>query len=103
MKFGNLYGHTDGVNCLTYWNTVAASGSDDHTVRLWDLNTSSCISVIDGVFDKKITSICHNPRMTKRCTSPAETESSSLTFGICPPLSVPTTTFRCSSFLMSRI
>ncbi len=66
MKFGNLYGHTDGVNCLTYWNTVAASGSDDHTVRLWDLNTSSCISVIDGVFDKKITSICHNPRMTKQ-------------------------------------
>ena len=66
MKFGNLYGHTDGVNCLTYWNTIAASGSDDHTVRLWDLVNNSCISVLDGVFDKRITSICHNPRMTKQ-------------------------------------
>ena len=42
MKFERLYGHTDGVNCLTYWNTIAASGSDDHTVRLWDLRNENC-------------------------------------------------------------
>ena len=66
MKFDNLYGHTDGINCITYWNTIAASGSDDHTVRLWDLKNQSSIAVLDGFFEKRITSLCHNPRMTKQ-------------------------------------
>ena len=25
MKFDPLYVHSDGVNCLTYWNTIVAS------------------------------------------------------------------------------
>ena len=66
MKFERLYGHTDGINCLTYWNTIAASGSDDHTVRLWDLRSDSCVSIIEGQFEKRIVSICHNPRTTKQ-------------------------------------
>lgn len=66
MKFDNLCGHTDGINCLTYWNTVAASGSDDHTVRLWDLKNKSSIAVLDGFFEKRITALCHNPRMTRQ-------------------------------------
>ena len=66
MKFDPLYGHNDGVNCLTYWNTIAASGSDDHTVRLWDLRTMGCINILDGFFNKRIVSICHNPRMMQQ-------------------------------------
>ena len=66
MIFSPLYGHTDGVNCLTYWNTIAASGSDDHTVRLWDLRSDSCVSIIEGQFEKRIVSVCHNPRTTKQ-------------------------------------
>lgn len=63
MKFNPLYGHKDGVNCLTYWNSIAASGSDDQTVKLWDLRTLNCVSTFEGYFQKRIVSICHNPRM----------------------------------------
>ena len=66
MIFSPLYGHTDGVNCLTYWNTIAASGSDDHTVRLWDLRNENCFEVIEGQFEKRIVSVCHNHRTTKQ-------------------------------------
>ena len=66
MIFSPLYGHTDGVTCLTFWNTIAVSGSDDHTVRLWDLKEGSCIEVLDGYFEKRIVSVCHNPRTTKQ-------------------------------------
>ena len=62
MIFSPLYGHANGVNCLTFWNTIAASGSDDHTVRLWDLSIEQCVNVLEGYFDKRIVSICHNPR-----------------------------------------
>ena len=66
MKFERLYGHSDGVNCVTFWNTVAASGSDDKSVRLWDLNNKQCITSIESFFEKRIVSICHNPRTTKQ-------------------------------------
>lgn len=66
MKFDPLYGHSDGVNCLTYWNTIVASGSDDHTVRLWDLRAMSCTNCLDGFFHQRIVSICHNPRLTRQ-------------------------------------
>ena len=66
MKFDPLYGHSDGINCLTYWNTVAASGSDDHTIRLWDLRTMSCINVLENHFKRRIVSLCHNPRLTQQ-------------------------------------
>lgn len=66
MIFTPLYGHTDGVNCVTFWNTIAASGSDDHTVRIWDLCTEHCEQVLEGYFEKRIVSICHNPRTTKQ-------------------------------------
>ena len=66
MKFERLYGHNDGVNCVTFWNTVAASGSDDHSVRLWDLNNNQCITSLDSFFENRIGSICHNPRTSKQ-------------------------------------
>lgn len=66
MIFDRLYGHTDGVTCLTFWNAIAVSGSDDHTVRLWDLKNGSCVQVLHGYFEKRIVSICHNPRTTKQ-------------------------------------
>ena len=66
MIFAPLYGHSDGVNCVTFWNTVAASGSDDHTVRIWDLVNERCEQVLEGYFEKRIVSICHNPRTTKQ-------------------------------------
>ncbi|MFN7097351.1 MAG: pentapeptide repeat-containing protein, partial [Gammaproteobacteria bacterium] len=38
---GNLTGHTDSIRCLAYspQNTQLASGSDDMTVRLWEVKT----------------------------------------------------------------
>ena len=63
MKFDPLYGHSNGVNCLTHWNSTAASGSDDGTIKLWDLRITECVSTIEGFFDKRIVSVCHNPRL----------------------------------------
>ena len=63
MIFQPLYGHTDGINCLAHWNSIAASGSDDGTVKLWDLSEYQCVSTIEGFFDKRIVSVCHNPRL----------------------------------------
>ena len=31
-----LQGHTDGVLCLASWEQYLVSGSNDHTIRVWD-------------------------------------------------------------------
>ncbi|KAL1526114.1 hypothetical protein AB1Y20_014843 [Prymnesium parvum] len=45
-----LRGHTDGVLVLALSRSrrLAFSGSNDHTVRVWDLQQGSCVSVIQA-------------------------------------------------------
>lgn len=41
-----LFGHTDRVMAVCYYNGLLATGSDDHTVRIWDCSTGQCLTVI---------------------------------------------------------
>lgn len=47
--------HESGINCmaLSHDQTVLATGSDDHTVRLWSTKTTpiECLSVLVGHTD----------------------------------------------------
>jgi WD40 repeat protein len=38
-----LYGHTGPVRCMLVYNNELVSGSDDKTIRRWDLKTNQCI------------------------------------------------------------
>jgi WD40 repeat protein len=47
--------HESGINCMALSNdsTVLATGSDDHTIRLWSTKTTpvECLSVFSGHTD----------------------------------------------------
>jgi len=48
---GILYGHKDGVNCVSYNcdNTLIVSASRDGTVKIWDANTFECLQTIPNI------------------------------------------------------
>lgn len=47
-----LEGHTEAVRALTLCGTdKVISGSDDTTVRAWDLNTCKCLNIMYGHAD----------------------------------------------------
>lgn len=41
-------GHTNGVMCLQFDDSVVATGSYDSTIRIWDINTGECLRVLRG-------------------------------------------------------
>jgi len=43
-----LCGHSDGVVCLQFSGNRVVSGSYDHTIRIWDLETRTCTHVLAG-------------------------------------------------------
>jgi WD40 repeat protein len=47
--------HESGINCmaLSHDSTVLATGSDDHTIRLWSTTTTpiECLTVLSGHTD----------------------------------------------------
>ncbi|ORX82911.1 WD40 repeat-like protein [Basidiobolus meristosporus CBS 931.73] len=43
-----LKGHTDGVMCLQFDNTHLITGSYDHTVKIWDIETGELLRTLDG-------------------------------------------------------
>ena len=55
-----LNGHTDFVRCLTMISGdsfLLLSGSDDHTIRIWDLNSLECIKVINNAHNGSVKSL----------------------------------------------
>ncbi|CAF4726693.1 unnamed protein product [Rotaria sp. Silwood1] len=47
--------HESGINCMALSNdsTVLATGSDDHTIRLWSTKTTpiECLNILSGHTD----------------------------------------------------
>src|SRR5256885_13308348 len=45
-----LEGHSDGVNSVAFSadGNHLASGSDDHTVKIWDAATGKCLQTLEG-------------------------------------------------------
>ena len=43
-----LDGHTGTVLCLTLRNNLLISGSNDTTVRIWDLSSGQCLHVLQN-------------------------------------------------------
>ncbi|KAI5478222.1 F-box and WD-40 domain protein 1/11 [Pseudohyphozyma bogoriensis] len=43
-----LRGHTDSVYCLQFDQSKVISGSRDKTVRIWDLQSMTCVKILEG-------------------------------------------------------
>ena len=37
-----------GIACLQYHNDLVVSGSSDNTIRLWDIESGTCLRVLEG-------------------------------------------------------
>jgi WD40 repeat protein len=55
-----LRGHTDWVTCLIARNNILYSGSDDRTIRAWNLDTNECITALQGHTRGVYRLIAHN-------------------------------------------
>jgi len=43
-----LLGHAHGVNCLLATEKILFSGASDKTIKLWDIETFSCLGTLTG-------------------------------------------------------
>ena len=44
----NLRGHSAAVSAITAFNTTLVSGSEDRTIRLWNMPSARCLRVFEG-------------------------------------------------------
>lgn len=62
----SLEGHERGVNCVDYYpggdKPYIVSGADDHTLRVWDYQTRSCVSVLEG-HTNNLCAVAFHPRL----------------------------------------
>ena len=47
-QIATLRGHASAVFCLIVHNNILYSGSDDRTIRAWNLDTNECITALQG-------------------------------------------------------
>jgi WD40 repeat protein len=47
-----LSGHQDYVDCMTIWNHKLISGSQDGTIKIWDLHKDQSLLTLEGYPDK---------------------------------------------------
>lgn len=57
-----LRGHRGSVSCLTSYDDCIVSGSEDKTVRLWDLRTRKTFKCINSCFSDAIEDVQLNPK-----------------------------------------
>lgn len=62
----SLEGHDRGVNCVDYYHggdkPYIVSGADDQTIRVWDYQTRSCVSVLEG-HTNNVCTVAFHPRL----------------------------------------
>jgi coatomer subunit beta' len=62
----SLEGHERGVNCLDYYHggdrPYLISGADDNTMRIWDYQTRSCVTVLEQHTDN-VSAVLFHPRL----------------------------------------
>jgi len=62
----SLEGHDKGVNCVDYYTggdkPYIVSGADDQTLRVWDYQTRSCVSTLEG-HTNNVCAVVFHPRL----------------------------------------
>ncbi|CAN7112369.1 unnamed protein product [Brassica rapa subsp. narinosa] len=61
-----LDAHQKGVNCVDYFTggdkPYLITGSDDHTAKVWDYQTKSCVQTLDG-HTHNVSAVCFHPEL----------------------------------------
>ncbi|KAL0397069.1 UNVERIFIED_CONTAM: Coatomer subunit beta'-2 [Sesamum calycinum] len=61
-----LDAHLKGVNCVDYFTggdkPYLITGSDDHTAKVWDYQTKSCIQTLEG-HTHNVSAVCFHPEL----------------------------------------
>lgn len=61
-----LDAHLKGVNCVDYFSggdkPYLITGSDDHTAKVWDYQTKSCVQTLEG-HAHNISAVCFHPEL----------------------------------------
>ncbi|XP_074378908.1 coatomer subunit beta'-2 isoform X2 [Apium graveolens] len=61
-----LDAHLKGVNCVDYFTggdkPYLITGSDDHTAKVWDYQTKSCVQTLEG-HAHNISAVCFHPEL----------------------------------------
>ncbi|KAL0310263.1 UNVERIFIED_CONTAM: Coatomer subunit beta'-2 [Sesamum calycinum] len=61
-----LDAHLKGVNCVDYFvggdKPYLITGSDDHTAKVWDYQTKSCIQTLEG-HTHNVSAVCFHPEL----------------------------------------
>ncbi|XP_031093102.1 coatomer subunit beta'-1-like [Ipomoea triloba] len=61
-----LDAHLKGVNCVDYFTggdkPFLITGSDDHTAKVWDYQTKSCVQTLEG-HTHNVSAVCFHPEL----------------------------------------
>ncbi|KAG6425941.1 hypothetical protein SASPL_110150 [Salvia splendens] len=61
-----LDAHLKGVNCVDYFTggdkPYLVTGSDDHTAKVWDYQTKSCVQTLEG-HTHNVSAVCFHPEL----------------------------------------